>query len=64
MAADKAPSQKTGKHWTGRHSGGLRALYSQVVVDRKLCKISTDMYVLSFINCTVFPICNNTNYVA
>ena len=35
---------------TCRHTAAYARYIRQVVVDRKVCKIVTDMYVLSFIN--------------
>ena len=35
---------------TGRHTGAYARYIRQVVVDRKVLKIGTDTYVLSFIN--------------
>ena len=43
--------KKTSKPATGRNtSGGYVGYIRQVVLDKKVCKIVTNMYILSFIN--------------
>ena len=44
MAADKSPSA------TGHHTGAYAGYIRQAIVDRKVCKVGINMYVLSFIN--------------
>ena len=50
MATDEYHSQETRKHATGHQTGSYEGYIRRVVVDRKVCKIVTNMYVLSFIN--------------
>ena len=62
MVADKIPSQKTRKLATGHHTEAYTGYIQKVLVDKKVCKLVTNMYVLSFINPRLHGVLDREQY--